>query len=507
MDMVTDEKPATKAAPQRETASQTTSPIIIIGCGFGGMALAIELHKYGINDFLILERASDVGGVWRDNTYPGAACDIVSRFYSFSSDQGYEWSQAFAPRDEIWDYTLKVTERHNIRPHVRFNTEVAEAAFDDKTGLWTLTTTKGERYKTPILVSAVGLFNHANIPNIPGRDSFKGASFHSSNWNHKFPLEGKTVAVIGCGASAVQIIPAIAPLVGKLCSYQRNPQYVVPKAIMPGAGEWDAWLDKRKWLRRLARLKIHLAFEKFILRRRIFPKARLKGEAGFRALLERKVKDPELRKKLTPNYPLGCKRQLVSDVWYEALTRPNVEIVVSPIEKITPDGLVTKDGVERKFDAIIFATGFTPTAYLTPMRVKGLGGCDLNEAWRNGAEAYLGITVTGFPNFFMMYGPNTNATTSIILVLECQARYIVSAIRTLRRKRARFMNVRAERQREFNAELQARLSATVWARTDCFTYSKDENGKITTNWPGYTTDYLWRTRAVRPRDFEFAGGL
>lgn len=492
---------------QPAVVNEATHPIIIIGCGFGGMALTIELHKQGINDFLVLERAGDIGGVWRDNTYPGAACDIVSRLYSFSGDQDYEWSQPFAPRDEIWNYALKLAERHKVRPHVRFNTEIAEAVFDDKTGLWTLTTTKGERYKTPILVSAVGLFNNASIPNIPGRDSFKGVSFHSSKWNHEFPLEGKTVAVIGSGASAVQIIPAIAPRVGKLYSYQRNPQHVMPKGMMPGAGEWDAWLNKYKWLRGLARLKIFLMFERFILRRRRHPEMRLLGEAAFSKLLEAKVKDPELRKKLTPNYPMGCKRQLVSDAWYDALIRPNVEVNVNAIEKITPDGVVTRDGVERKVDAIIYATGFTPTAYLTPMHIKGLNGRDLNDAWRDGAEAYLGITATGFPNFFMIYGPNTNATTSIIFVLECQARYIVSAIKTLRRTRARFMNVRAERQREFNEELQKMLSTTVWARNDCFSYTKDKNGKITTNWPGYSTDYRWRTRAVQTADFEFEGAI
>jgi cation diffusion facilitator CzcD-associated flavoprotein CzcO len=481
-------------------------PILIIGCGFGGMALAIELKNAGMNDFVILERADDIGGVWRDNTYPGAACDVVSRFYSFSYDQNYEWSAPFAPQPEIWDYALKVVDRHGIRPHVRFNVEVREASFDEATATWTVETSTGARFTTPVLVSAVGLFNHANIPDIPGRDDFKGVSFHSSKWNHDFSLSGKNVAVIGCGASAVQFIPKIAPQVGKLVLYQRSPQYVMPKAIFPGASEFDMWLQKRRWLRGLARLKIYLMFERFILRRRLFPEARLKGEAAFRALLERKVKDPELRRKLTPNYPMGCKRQLVSDHWYNALTRPNVEVVVEPITRIDAAGIVTNDGKRRDFDAIVYGTGFTPTTYLTPMRIRGLGGRDLNEAWRNGAEAYLGLTVTGFPNFFMMYGPNTNAPSSIIFMLECQSRYIVSAIRTLRKKAARYMNVKAERQRDFNAEAQARLSTTVPARADCFTYFKDVNGKITTNWPGYATEYRWRTRAVKAADYEFAPG-
>ncbi|MGZ3410405.1 MAG: flavin-containing monooxygenase [Xanthobacteraceae bacterium] len=481
-------------------------PILIIGCGFGGMALAIELKNAGINDFVILERADDIGGVWRDNTYPGAACDVVSRFYSFSYDQDYEWSTAFAPQAEIWDYALKVVDRHGIRAHVHFNTEVRDASFDEATGTWTVDTAAGARFTTPILVSAVGLFNHANMPNIPGRDDYKGTSWHSSNWNHNVPIAGKTVAVIGCGASAVQFIPKIAPEVGKLVLYQRSPQYVMPKAIFPGASEFDMWLQKRKWLRGLARLKVYLMFERFILRRRIFPQARLKGEAAFRALLERKVKDPELRKKLTPNYPMGCKRQLVSDHWYEALTRPNVEVVTEQISRIDASGIVTSDNKHREFDAIIYGTGFTPTTYLTPMHIKGLAGLDLNDVWRNGAEAYLGITVTGFPNFFMLYGPNTNAPSSIIFMLECQSHYILSAIKTLRSKGARYMNVRADAQRDFNAEAQERLSTTVPARADCFTYFKDPSGKITTNWPGYATEYRWRTRAVKSRDYEFATG-
>ena len=481
-----------------------THPIIIIGCGFGGMALAIELKKHGLNDFIILERAGDIGGVWRDNSYPGAACDVVSRFYSFSYDQTYHWSEAFAPQKEIWDYQLKVVEEHGIRPHVRFNTEVLKAAFDEGAGTWTIETADGKKLTTPILISAVGLFNHANMPNIPGRDSYKGVSFHSSGWNHNFPLKGKNVAVIGCGASAVQFIPKIAPEVGQLKLFQRSPQYVMPKKIFPGTSDWDAWLQQRWWLRPLARLKVYLAFEKFILRRRLNPDARLKGEAAFRKLLEAKVKDPELRRKLTPNYPMGCKRQLVSDVWYDALTRPNVEVVDTPIERIDAEGLVTRDGKHHKVDAIIYGTGFTPTAFLTPMKVSGLKGLDLNEAWKNGAEAYLGITINGFPNFFMLYGPNTNAPSSIIFMLECQSRYVVSAIRTLKRRGSRYMNVRADTQREFNKEAQARLATTVPARADCFTYFKTENGKITTNWPGYATEYRWRTRAVQTRDFEFA---
>lgn len=492
-----------KVEPQQQNLNRTSAPVVIIGCGFGGMAMAIELKKSGMNDFIILERAADIGGVWRDNSYPGAACDVVSRFYSFSFDREREWSQTFAPQGEIWQYQLEIVERFGIRPHVRFNTEVMRASFDEKYGEWTVETADGHKIVTPVLVSAVGLFNTANIPDVPGREQFQGVTFHSSNWNHDYDLNGKTVGVIGNGASGVQFIPKIAPLVAKLNLFQRSPQYVMPKAIFPGAGEWDLWLQKQPGLRWLARLKVYLTFERFIWRRRWKPHLRLAGEAAFHKLLAAKVTDPELRRKLTPNYPMGCKRQLVSDVFYDAMIRPNVEVIDTGIERIVADGIITRDGTHRKLDAIIYGTGFKPTSYLTPMQIRGRGGRDLNEAWRDGAEAYLGVTVTGFPNFFMLYGPNTNAPSSIIFMLECQARYILSALRTIRKKGARYMDVRTDVQKDFNVEAQARLATTIPARADCFTYFKIENGKITTNWPGYATEYKWRTRAVRPGDYEF----
>ena len=494
-----------KPDPQsrQQNLDRITSTIVIIGCGFGGMAMAIELKKNGMNDFIILERASDIGGVWRDNSYPGAACVVVSRFYSFSFDRDREWSQTFAPQAEIWQYQIEVAERIGIRPHVRFNTEVSSAVFDEKIGQWTIDLADGHPITTPVLISAVGLFNTANIPDIPGRDTFRGEAFHSSGWNHGYNLEGKAVGVIGNGASGVQFIPKIAPQVAKLNLFQRSPQYVMPKAIFPGAGEWDLWLQKQPGLRWLARLKVYLTFERFIWRRRWKPHLRLAGEAAFKKLLENKVKDPELRRKLTPQYPMGCKRQLVSDVFYDAMVRPNVDVIDTPIARIVEDGVITRDGMHRKLDAIIYGTGFKPTAYLTPMQIRGLNGCDLNAAWRNGAEAYLGVAVAGFPNFFMLYGPNTNAPSSIIFMLECQARYIVSALKTLRKKGARYMNVRADVQKGFNVETQALLAKTIPARADCFTYFKMENGKITTNWPGYATEYNWRTRAVKIRDYEF----
>ena len=486
-------------------SASETLPIIIIGAGFGGIAMAIALKQGGDRDFAILERASEVGGVWRDNSYPGAACDVVSRLYSFSHDQHYEWSTAFAPQPEILAYIRQIVERHDLARHIRFHHEVASARFDEKAGLWRVETAAGARFETPVLVSAVGLFNRAKIPDLPGRDRFSGAEFHSAAWNHEIDLAGKNVAVVGNGASAVQFVPRIAPQVNRLTLFQRTPQYVLPRGIFPGTGAWDARLQRHRALRGVARLKIFLAYEKFVFRRKWRPKARLRGEAGFRAMLAAKIKDPELRRKLTPDYPIGCKRQLVSNEWYETLLRSNVEIVDTPIERVTETGLRTRDGEERQADIIIYGTGFTPTDYLQPMRIAGVGGRDLNEAWREGAEAYLGIAVAGFPNFFMLYGPNTNAITSIVFMLECQARYIVRCIGALRRRRARYMVVREEAQRRFMAGVQRRLSRTVQAMTICHTYYKNEYGRVTTNWPGYASQYRWHTRRVRSTDYEFAG--
>jgi cation diffusion facilitator CzcD-associated flavoprotein CzcO len=487
------------------TAQAEQIPILIIGAGFGGIAMAIALETAGMHDYVILERAEDVGGVWRDNSYPGAACDVVSRIYSYSYDQDYEWSTLFAPQPEILAYIHKVVDRHALRRRIRFGKEVRDARFDGERGLWRLATAEGEAIETPILISAVGLFNRVKIPDFPGRDGFKGVQFHSAAWRHDVDLVGKTVAVVGNGASAVQFVPKIAPLVKQLYLYQRTPQYVLPRAIVPGTGEWDARLQRRRWLRGVARLKIFFAYEKFVWRRKWRPSARLRGEAGYRAMLAAKVKDPALRAKLTPSYPIGCKRQLVSNEWIDTLIRPNVEVIDTPVETVTPNGIRTNDGVERKVDAIIYGTGFTPTDYLQPMHVTGLNGRDLNQAWREGAEAYLGISVTGFPNFFMLYGPNTNAITSIIFMLECQARYIVKCIDTLHRRKARYMTVRENAQRRFVAMLQRRIAPTVQAMSICLTYYKNEFGRVTTNWPGYALEYRWRTRHVRPGDFDFVG--
>jgi cation diffusion facilitator CzcD-associated flavoprotein CzcO len=480
------------------------TPLIIIGCGFGGIAQAIALKKAGFHDFIILERGGEVGGVWRDNTYPGAACDIVSRLYSYSFDRKRKWSTNFAPQEEILAYIRGVVERYGIRPHVRFNMAVCEAAFDARIGRWRVSAESGQIFEAPVLVSAVGVFNAPAIPNFAGRESFEGAQFHSAQWDHSVSLKGKRVAIVGNGASCVQFLPRVAEQASHLTLYQRSPQYVLPKVFFPGNAPLDIWLTKHPALRWLARLRNYLLFERVIFRRRHFPETRKIGEAAYAAMLEQKVKDPELRRKLTPDYALGCKRVLVSDQWIDALVRPNVSVVTEPIDHVDASGIATTEARHREFDVIIYGTGFRPTEYLAPMRITGLHGLELNAAWRDGAEAYLGIVVPGFPNFFMMYGPNTTTITSIIFMLECQARYIVSCLKVLRRKGASWMNIRAARHVAFAEEMKDRLSRLVPAMANCHSYFKQENGRITTVWPGYTTEYLLRTWRTREGEYEYS---
>ena len=309
------------------TSATERIPIVIIGAGFGGIAMAMALRRAGEHNFVMLERAADVGGVWRDNSYPGAACDVVSRIYSYSRDQDYEWSTIFAPQPEILDYIRGVVAKQGVRGHIRFNTEVTSAQFDEERALWRIETASGGFIETPVLISAVGLFNRAKIPDFPGRDSFKGPQFHSSALAARCRFDGENSRGDRQRRQRGAIHPEIAAQVKQLYLFQRTPQYVLPRTIFPGTGEWDARLQRHRWLRGLARLKIFLAFEKFVWRRKWRPNARLKGEAGFRAMLAAKIADPVLRAKLTPNFPIGCKRQLVSNEWFDTLIRPNVEVI------------------------------------------------------------------------------------------------------------------------------------------------------------------------------------
>ena len=472
---------------------------IIVGAGFGGLGMAMRLKQRGEQRFVILERAHDVGGCWRDNTYPGAACDIPSHLYSFSFEPSWRWTRAYATQPEILAYLRACAAKYDLAAQLRFGVEVRGAVFDAASGLWTVDT-GGEPLRARSLVIACGQLSRPAYPRISGLERFAGTQFHSARWDHDVDLTGKRVAVIGTGASAIQFVPAIAPRVGQLHLFQRSPPHVIPKPDRAFRG-WERALVRRLpavGTARRARIYVNNEARAVTL---AFPRLTAGYEWLFRRHLERQIRDPELRRKLTPDYPIGCKRVLISNDYYPAVTRPNVEVVTDAIREVTPRGVVTGDGRERAVDAIIHGTGFTANEFLAPMTIRGLRGT-LDEAWRGGAEAYLGMTIAGFPNLFVLYGPNTNlGHNSIIYMLESQFEYVMQALAELHR--VRHLDVKPEVQRSFNTSLQQQLADSVWAG-DCTSWYKTADGKLTNNWPGYTFTYRRRTRTLELADYDVA---
>lgn len=476
--------------------------IAILGAGAGGLCMAIQLQQAGYPDFTIFEKSECVGGTWHDNRYPGAACDVPSHLYSFSFETKPDWSRKFSPQPEIQAYFQHVAEKYRLLPRIRFGVEITSATFDEDRGLWRLRDHAGQEHEAEILISALGQLNRPQVPDFPGLESFEGARWHSARWNHDFDLAGQRVAVIGNAASALQFIPRIAPEVERLFVFQRSPNYVIPRrdrayterekrafAHVPGLERlYRAWI----WLR------LELNWFAFT------PDTWLSRKIREWALqyLHAMVPDPALREALTPDYPVGCKRLLISDDYYQAMVRSNVELVTAPIDRVGPNGLTTTDGATRDVDAILFATGFDTTSFLAPLEIEGRGGVKLREAWKDGAEAHLGITVAGFPNLFLLYGPNTNlGHNSILFMIESQVHYIVQCLRELDRRSAAWIDVRRPAMLRSNAELQQALAKTSWS-AGCGSWYKTASGKITNNWKGFTTEYWWRTRRPDFADFE-----
>ncbi len=475
---------------------QTTPTVAIIGTGFAGLGMAIRLKEAGYDDFIIFEKASDVGGCWRDNTYPGAACDVPSHLYSFSFEPNTEWSRRYATQPEIFAYLRATADKYGLRPHIRFNTEVVSASFDEVLATWHIELSDGTTHDAAVFVSATGQLNRPAYPRLPGMESFKGEMFHSARWNHEYDLTGKRVAVIGTGASAIQFVPQIAPKVAELKLFQRNAAHVIPKpdyAYAPWAQRAFKWIPG---LQRLSRWATYWMTEPRALAFTKYPQLMAPFEARFRRNLRRNVGDVALREKLTPEDPIGCKRILISNDFYGALVRPNVEVNSTGINEIREAGIVTADGQLHEVDAIIFGTGFQATQMLAPMRITGRHGVELRDAWREGAEAYLGISVTNFPNLFMLYGPNTNlGHTSLVVMLEAQIQYITQAVSRLAQGDVAWLDVRAEIQDTFNAALQDRIQNSVWSQ-GCTSWYKTDSGKNTANWPGSTITYKRRTRRL-----------
>ncbi|HEX2316273.1 MAG TPA: NAD(P)/FAD-dependent oxidoreductase [Thermomonospora sp.] len=474
--------------------------VAIIGAGFGGIGMAIRLRQAGLHDLVILEKAGEPGGTWRDNTYPGAGCDVPSHLYSFSFEPRTGWSRRYAEQPEILDYLRHCVRKYGIAPQLRCGTEVTEARFDEDAGLWRISTTRGD-LTARALVSACGQLNRPALPDLPGRDAFGGVAFHSARWDHTADLDGRRIAVIGTGASAIQFVPWLAERAARLHVFQRSAPYVIRKPDREYTPLGNTLQRVVPGLYPLSRAALYALHEARALGFVRYPALMGPMERRFHRDLRRQVADPALRKALTPGYPMGCKRVLISNAYYPALTRPNVELVTDAVTEITPRGVRTADGTERAVDVLVYGTGFRSTEFLAPMKITGLGGRELNEAWRDGAHAHLGITVSGFPNLFLLYGPYTNlGHNSIIYMLESQFRYVLGCLRALRRAGLRWIDVRPDVQDAFRRRMRERMRATVWER-GCQSWYMTADGTVVNNWPGFTFAYRNATRRPDPRHF------
>jgi cation diffusion facilitator CzcD-associated flavoprotein CzcO len=476
---------------------------VVIGAGFGGLGTAIELVRHGYTGVTILEKADSTGGVWRDNTYPNAACDVPSNLYSWSFATNPDWGHRYSRQAEILDYLRRVARDLGVDRLVRTGVEVTGAAYDEDSATWRIETNTGETLTADFLVSAVGQLSRPSIPDLAGIDTFTGPAFHSALWDHDVDLTGKRVAVVGTGASAIQFVPGIQPVAGHVTVFQRSAPYVVPKPDI----EYSR--VRRGIYRRLPRTQ---AFGRTLtwvlseqLNKSLTGTAPMKKvmEAGWHALLRAQVRDPELRAKLKPDYPIGCKRLLFSNDWYPALVQPNVDVVTHGIVEVLPEGVRSSDGVVHEVEVMIYGTGFTATEFLAPMKVQGAGGTSLDEAWSDGARAYLGICVPGFPNLGLVYGPNTNlGGSSIINMMESQSGFIRQLVDQVRDGGS--IAVRPDVEERFDDEVQRRLQESVWG--GCSSWYRDDGGRVTTNWPGTVAEYKQRTARVDPADFEITRG-
>jgi cation diffusion facilitator CzcD-associated flavoprotein CzcO len=477
-------------------------PILIVGTGFAGLGMGIRLKQAGYENFTILEQASGIGGTWRDNTYPGAACDIESNLYSFSFEPNPSWSRMFAPQAEILAYLERCTDKYGLRKHIRFNSAVTGAHFDESRGEWTVRTSDGAVRQTRVLISCSGGLSRPSFPEIAGLSRFEGKVFHSARWDHSFDLSGKRVAVIGTGASAIQIVPAIAPKVGYLANFQRTPSWIMPRMDRDLTESERERFRRFPMLQQLARLGLYTRHELIALGFVVEPRLLQWASRFARKHIADSVTDPVLREKVTPKYVMGCKRVLLSNDYYPALQRQNVELVTEGIEEITARGIRTTDGAERPFDAIVLATGFEAAEAVSPFGITGRDGVDLNKKWKDGPEAFLGTTIAGFPNLFLIVGPNTGlGHNSMVYMIESQIAYVMSSLQAMEKKGLQFVDVKLTSQKRFNESLQARLARTVWS-TGCASWYRTRTGRNTTLWPGFTFEYRFRTRHFNEADYE-----
>lgn len=481
--------------------------IAVVGGGFGGVAAVVMLRRAGFSDVTVFERGDRVGGVWHHNTYPGAACDVPSHLYEFSFAPNPRWSRRYAPQAEIQAYLEDTVEREGLRDRIRTGVEVRAAAWNAEESLWTLDTSAGP-FEADILLTACGQLSVPSIPAIDGLSAFDGPSFHTAQWRHDVPLAGRRVAMIGTGCSAIQVGPAIASSVGQLDIYQRSPGWTFPRMDYAYKDRTKRLLERVPALQRADRAG-NFAFHEL-------GAAAMTGRSpwllpAFRAIgrwqINKAIKDPELRRKVTPTDEIGCKRVMLTDEWYPTLTRPNVSLITDRIERVTPNGVVTADGAERPADVLVLATGFRTHGFVTPMEVTGADGVSLTDQWAGVPRAYLGLSVPGFPNMFLLYGPNTNGGTgSVIYTIEAGVQHVIAAMRAMQFSAARTIEVRPEVAEAFDRELRDALAQTVW-HTGCTNWYVDENGHDPNQWPWLWSAYRRRTAAIAPGTYRLSDGV
>lgn len=477
---------------------------VIIGTGFSGLCMAIKLQVAGIHDFLILEKASEEAGTWRENTYPGAACDVQSHLYSYSFAGNPDWSHVFSGWYEIKAYLKNISSDYGLKAKTQFKCEMRKADFDEKTGVWTVTLQNGETRKGRNLILGTGPLHVPSIPNIKGLDTFKGEVFHSARWNHEIDLTDKNVVSIGTGGSAIQYVPELAKTCKKLTVFQRTAAWVLPRNERAYSGI-EKWIFKHAPLVR----KTYRTLLYWMNESRVFPMhhpSLIKlAQLGGRLHLRKQVKDKTLRKKLTPNYTIGCKRILISNQYFPAFNRDNVDLNTNGIEQIKANSVVDKHHNEVAADVIVLGTGFVtdPTQYMKDMPITGLNGKTLLETWIDGAESYYGISVAGFPNFYQMVGPNTGlGHNSVVFMIEAQVRYILDGIKQRKQKDVLYSDVKPEVMQRFNQKIQKDLQGTVW-QTGCASWYKRDDGKNFTIWPATTYGYAWQTRNIKHKNFNW----
>jgi cation diffusion facilitator CzcD-associated flavoprotein CzcO len=477
--------------------------IAVVGGGFGGVGAVVMLREAGYHDVTVFERGERVGGVWQHNTYPGAACDVPSHLYEFSFAPNPHWSRRYAPQAEIQAYIEDVARRYGVLDRIRTGTEVEHARWDGERNKWVLQTSAGP-HEADVLLTACGQLSVPTVPPIPGLESFDGPAFHTAEWRHDVELSGKRVAVVGTGCSAIQVVPAIQPIVGQVDVYQRSPGWTMPKTDFAYKERTKRLFQRFPALQRLDRKAVfgfmELGAAAMTSHRWLLGPFRAAGRYN----INHAIKDPELRRKVTPSDEVGCKRVMLTDEWYPTLTRPNVELITDRIEEVTPTGIRTADGGERPADALVLATGFKAHGFTAPMEIVGSGGRTLAEEWAEVPRAYLGLSVPGFPNMFLLYGPNTNGGTgSVIDTIEAGTSHVIDALGAMERADARRIELRRSTAERFDRELRAALAETVW-HTGCTSWYVDEDGNDPNQWPWLWSTYRRRAARLEPGAYELS---